>query len=80
MPWMDEIENVETGQKLIVYTVDAEEYLVSGPWKRIRADLTVQPSVRHRPGSVLAQSELRHPPQLALVEESEPVVSKGARK
>jgi hypothetical protein len=80
MPWMDEIENTETGQTLVVYQVDADDYLLTGPWRRIRTDLPVQPSVRHRPGSVLAQSELRHPPQLALVEESEPVVSKGSRK
>jgi hypothetical protein len=80
MPSMDEIENTETGQKLIVYSVDADEYLLIGPWQRIRTNLPVQPSVRQRPGNVLAQSELRRPPQPPLVEESEPIVSKGTRK
>ena len=78
MPLMDEIENLETGQTMTVYTVDADEYLATGQWKRIRTDLPVQPSIRQRPGGVLAQSELKRPAPPEIVTEF--VTPKGIRK
>lgn len=77
MPLMDEIENTETGQTLVVYTVDADEYLATGLWKKIQSSLPVQPSVRQRPGGVLAQSEIK---RLVLVEPVTENVTKGTRK
>jgi hypothetical protein len=73
---MDEIENLETGQTLMVYGVDADEHIATGQWKRIRSDLPAQPSVRQRPGGVLGQSEIKR--SLELV--TEHTTSKGTRK